>query len=294
MVVADNATRWNSTYSMIYRALKLRPQIRTFCLMNIDDLETDTLSSNEWDVLEEIESILEPFHMVTKRLEGNNKEGHHGSIWEALPAVELLLRHLETLKEVHTTGYIAICVNLAWTKLEEYYKRMDVAPAYAVALFLHPKFRFDYFKKRWTTKTLKPYQKPTLLAIRKLFDTQYRNSMTETALQALDAENEEEEEDIFTAFLNEDIRPKDEFDAYINGSTIAVKKDFNLIQWWASSGSPQLTNMAFDMLSIPAMSSETERVFSGAKLTISPSRNRLSEDIIEATECLNRWYKAGL
>jgi len=81
--------------------------------MNIDDLETDTLSSNEWDVLEEIESILEPFHMVTKRLEGNNKEGHHGSIWEALPAVELLLRHLETLKEVHTTGYIAICVNLA-------------------------------------------------------------------------------------------------------------------------------------------------------------------------------------
>jgi hypothetical protein len=54
--------------------------------------------------------------------------------------------------------------------------------------------------------------------------------MTETALQALDAENEEEEEDIFTTFLNEDIRLKDEFNAYINGSTIAVKKDFNLIQ----------------------------------------------------------------
>jgi hAT family C-terminal dimerisation region len=53
-------------------------------------------------------------------------------------------------------------------------------------------------------------------------------------------------------------------------------------------------NMAFDILSIPAMSAETERVFSGAKLTISPSRNRLGEDIIEATECLNRWYRAGL
>ena len=42
------------------------------------------------------------------------------------------------------------------------------------------------------------------------------------------------------------------------------------------------------------ISAETERIFSGAKLTISPARNRLSEDIIEATECLNRWYRAGL
>jgi hypothetical protein len=58
--------------------------------------------------------------------------------------------------------------------------------------------------------------------------------------------------------------------------------------------SSQLVNMAFNILLIPAMSSETERGFSGAKLTLSPSRNRLSEDVIEATECLNRWYKAGL
>ena len=45
---------------------------------------------------------------------------------------------------------------------------------------------------------------------------------------------------------------------------------------------------------IPAMSAETERIFSGAKITISPSRNRLGDDVIEATECLNRWYRAGL
>jgi hAT family C-terminal dimerisation region len=55
-----------------------------------------------------------------------------------------------------------------------------------------------------------------------------------------------------------------------------------------------MMNMAFDILSIPIMSAETERVFSGAKLTISLSRNRLSEDIIKATEYLNRWYRAGL
>ena len=118
--------------------------------------------------------------------------------------------------------------------------------------------------------------------------------MTETTLQALDTEKQKKE-DIFTTFLNKDIQLKDEFDTYFNRASLVVLNDFNPIQWWANNtGSPQMMNIAFDMLSIPAMSAETERVFSGAKLTISPSRNRLGEDIIEATECLNRWYRAGL
>jgi hAT family C-terminal dimerisation region len=56
----------------------------------------------------------------------------------------------------------------------------------------------------------------------------------------------------------------------------------------------QLTSMASDILSIPAMSAETERVFSDTKLKISPNQNRLGEDIIEAIEGLNRWYRAGI
>jgi len=44
-----------------------------------------------------------------------------------LPAVKLLLMHLEELKKVHRTGYIATSVNLAWTKLEEYYQLIPSA-----------------------------------------------------------------------------------------------------------------------------------------------------------------------
>jgi hAT family C-terminal dimerisation region len=118
--------------------------------------------------------------------------------------------------------------------------------------------------------------------------------VTQTALEALSV-NKQEKEDIFTAFLNRDTQPKDEFETYISRPPLATNANFNPIKWWANNAkSPQMMNMAFDILSIPAMSSETERVFSGVKLTISASRNRLSEDIIEATECLNRWYKAGL
>jgi hypothetical protein len=54
---------------------------------------------------------------------------------------------------------------------------------------------------------------------------------------------------------------------------------------------PHLSLMAIDLLSIPAMSAEPERVFSGAKLTITDQRARLQGTTIEALECLKSWYR---
>jgi hypothetical protein len=49
--------------------------------------------------------------------------------------------------------------------------------------------------------------------------------------------------------------------------------------------------MALNILSIPAMSADPERLFSGAKITISDRRNRLGIYIIKALECLKSWLK---
>jgi hypothetical protein len=51
----------------------------------------------------------------------------------------------------------------------------------------------------------------------------------------------------------------------------------------------RLAQMGLDMASIPAMSSDCERVFSQGKLLITGQRNRLKADIIEATQCLRMW-----
>ena len=70
----------------------------------------------------------------------------------------------------------------------------------------------------------------------------------------------------------------------------------SIIQWWEDHSTMYLalSRMALDILSIPAMSAEVERVFSSAKLLISDTRNRLKEDIIEACECLKSFNTAGL
>jgi hAT family C-terminal dimerisation region len=45
--------------------------------------------------------------------------------------------------------------------------------------------------------------------------------------------------------------------------------------------------MAVDILAMPAMSAEPERVFSGARCTISWERAKLGAESIEKGECIN-------
>jgi hypothetical protein len=49
--------------------------------------------------------------------------------------------------------------------------------------------------------------------------------------------------------------------------------------------------MALDILLIPTMSADPERLFSGAKIIILDRRNRLGIYIIKALECLKSWLK---
>jgi hAT family C-terminal dimerisation region len=52
--------------------------------------------------------------------------------------------------------------------------------------------------------------------------------------------------------------------------------------------------MAIDIYSIPAMSSEPERVFSSAKHTVSDQRNSLEAETIELLECMKSWFRLGI
>jgi hypothetical protein len=66
-------------------------------------------------------------------------------------------------------------------------------------------------------------------------------------------------------------------------------------KWWLEptqqKNYPNLSKMALDILLIPAMSADPERLFLGAKITISDRRTRLGIYTIEALECLKSWLK---
>ena len=54
---------------------------------------------------------------------------------------------------------------------------------------------------------------------------------------------------------------------------------------------PNLSKLALDILSIPAMSANPKRLFSSAKLLITNLRNKLGIDITKAFKCLKSQYK---
>ena len=68
--------------------------------------------------------------------------------------------------------------------------------------------------------------------------------------------------------------------------------------WWCQDTQrqrwPKLSRMAINILSIVLMSDEPERVFSGARRTVSWDRGQLEAEIIEMRECLKHWKRTGI
>lgn len=92
-------------------------------------------------------------------------------------------------------------------------------------------------------------------------------------------------------------RSLDEYEDYISQEPYDIGK-MSALTWWTQEAQksrwPRLSFMAIDVLSMPAMSDEAERVFSGARRTITWDRAQMAPDMIEYRECLKNWKKSGI
>jgi hypothetical protein len=303
MVVADNATRWNSTYSMIERAMRLKDLIDLFAARSFDkDIAQDQLTRDDWDQLTRILALLKPFKELTLRMESQAKDGKRGSIWEILPSMEILLHHLEAAKQDYEhLGYdhITVCINNAWKLLDRYYNLTETSPVYVAAVVLNPQLKWSFLEQLWEHRS--DWISEAHKAVEHLWTTSYKDRNPKLAGTSRETRVTVPDMDILEQFLSQrsDCRPlaqllADEYEDYCYIKPEA--RVSNIIQWWNDHSTlyPALSRMALDILSIPAMSAEVERVFSSAKLLISDARNRLKEDIIEACECLKSLNTAGM
>ena len=184
-------------------------------------------------------------------------------------------------------------INMGWYVLDKYYKSFDEAPAYTTALLLHPRRRLKYIDINWVSSWREPafttareiwanYKDLPLLKSQKEADnSQQELSKFERLAAELDVMEDEEE---------------DEFEKFVNAKPCKIT--CSPLEWWCKEEQrleyPRLHQMAMDILSIPPMSDEAERVFSGVRRTISWDRARLGAWIVEMTEVLGNWNKNGL
>lgn len=301
LVVADNSTRWNSVYNMLKMAFKLRTYIEVYVQRQIEadsksTLADDRLTVDEWIQLEQLMGLLAPFKEFTKALEGDGYDGMNGLMWQVLPVMDTLLQQLEHAKAQYASrtdgGFLKTSINNAWIVMDKYYTLTDKSPAYVIALVMNPRFKWHYIEKKWA-------EHPEWIAkARSMVDSVwqiYSNDQIRETTPPSPPSNGVTMYGSIKINYNDEIESSTALDEYRDYCQDPRERIENPINWWRGRMSryPRLSKMAFDYLSIPAMSAAVERTFSSSKLMLPQARNRLSAESIEAAECLRSWMKLG-
>jgi hypothetical protein len=279
----DNSTRWNSWYHMLEVAILLQDVIEEYFMIHgEDEIKLDRLNAMEWSTLREIKDFLVILKQTTKSL-----EGHHHTLDRVIPSMDFILSHYEKAKITYANhDVLKNMVNSGWQKMEKYYSKTDESPAYAASVILNPTRKVMYMDNYWRSSWAESAKE----AVRKLWQEEYKptNTPNTNTPTSVTMSNEYE---LWLGAIDAPEVIEDEYEAYLG-----AKKVFGYLQpidYWLDPKQkqdyPNLSRMAIDILSIPAMSSDPERAFSAAKITLTDRRNKLSIDMIECLECLKSW-----
>jgi hypothetical protein len=173
-----------------------------------------------------------------------------------------------------------------------------------MALILNPGFRTRYIKANWPKK----YATLALISAKKFWE-HYRDQIIpppSSNIAPFSYGKEPSQEplaldsfDRIARSLRSVTRPasEDEYEDYNSQESYDVGKQ-GALAWWSQDAQrerwPRLSLMAINILSIPPMSDEPERVFSGARRTVSWDRGQMEAEIMEIRECLKHWKRTGI
>ncbi|KAI8404487.1 hypothetical protein FOFC_15982 [Fusarium oxysporum] len=363
-VVVDNATRWLSQFSMIERALVLRPFYNSFVqraskegekvnLTRAGNIkkgsklpfflkEENRMTPDDWHVLGTLYDILLDSQLVVRGLEGDEQGKHRrkveeneidpplsGTSWDLIHAYEFLLETLESAKRAVANfpdgHHFAVNINLGWLKLNEYYEHLNDRPLIYGAAVLHPAYRWALFddlwgdddeRQLWITKAKEMVQD--------LWGREYRDLEVDDPEIELPANKRlKTSRNKFTAWRTKkrglttggisvtespirspaqsprssvgglDLDEYEQWQRDIEDADASVTDPY---EYWhiRRLKYPRLSRMALDLLTVPPMSAECERLFSTTGRMVTKSRNRLGASTIGLCQTLRSWLRAGL
>lgn len=317
MVICDNATQWNSAYAMIEGAMELRNYISLFCeeygqpphntLERESSCYLDVLTGEDWQMLSDSCLILKPFQNLAKRMEGHVKTGAHGSLWEVFVAIESTLKELNNFKANYTQlidegqdkQFILASIKNSVVVLEKYRGYVRDSPAYFAAVITNPSLKLELFKQK-APRFLYTAQK----SVQNLWAKEYieftgnmnasayipQEPGTSTVSAGVNLSDFEQW--ITLPDSLPDLPQSDSYMQYLSHPRIPTTDCQDLLGWWKDNRFTEghVTKLALDMLSIPAMSAEYERTLSSAEVMFNPHLDHLSDEVVEASECLRAWF----
>jgi hypothetical protein len=314
----------------IGRALNCKQRIQQFCENHQpkrgEGIDNDRLKAKHWYLLEALHTALGPFYAATLSSEGNNKTllDWFCTLDYVLDSIDASKNHFGKLADENPGSeeytFLQAGAAASWAKVEEYYGKADASAAYYAANVLDPTNKWAWFEHQWENHPQKKVwlegdrkKKSTSTGVKglvqELWEEEYKgkygpdpstltdSNKTSDKRKASSQQKTSEDDPFENLHKHKNwsrAKPKgtysDHYMDYI--STDPADRETDALEFWNArvTTQPDLARFALDMLAIPMMSAECERVFSSAKYLITDSRNRLKPDIIEANECLKHWF----
>ena len=286
-LVQDVATRWNSTYDMLERFVKLRSAVSTV----LDDPKWDQvkvkLYNSEWELMGKVVKVLKVFKEATEMLSSSQ-----ACISQIIPLVKVLKESLKRGKDDH--GVRSLKLQLI-KSLERRFDSKEFDDKYAIATLLDPRYKANFFDGKQARQS----------AISTLID-ELKSIVEETPSQDLSSiptsSTSEEQEESYTieSIMKKVIADNQEQDDYVSQDHYKENEtitDFlsspvessRCLEFWeefekgvgGNNVKLALVQLAKKYLTPPPTSTDVERLFSVAGNILTEERNRLLPENVD-------------
>ncbi|XP_046805012.1 LOW QUALITY PROTEIN: zinc finger BED domain-containing protein 4-like [Lucilia cuprina] len=289
-VIQDCPTRWNSTYYMMERLLKIKDSI----ILYLNNYEQLSITLDDWKIMEKCVNILKPFEEVTRELSSSTI-----SISSVIPLIHILTSKLNKEKSLESgPPYVAKIIETLMYELNFRFSDLRQTPIFSISSYLDPRYKLKFFGEDDKNKIRSELVK---LIHQNYSDVEVCNSSTKitekTTLIANDNDagphnaSSQIQADI-EMFLNEDSSDIEyEVDEILTVSEInEILKEYDKerkvhisqdpLLWWKKKLLKYkiLVPVVRQFLSTPPGSVPSEQLFSGAGLIYDTRRFNLKSD----------------
>jgi hAT family C-terminal dimerisation region len=197
---------------------------------------------------------------------------------------------------------IRVSINNAWEKLDEYYTLLGRSPLFTASIILNPNLGLRWLEATWNSSDQLQWLREAKRGIKAYFERWYLSNDVcfeedepgRPDESSLPPQSEQSRFDqwVKSRNLQYHSETESELDRYYG---LKPEQFADPVQWWIDHKSqfPRLSKFALDILAIPAMSTDCERAFSFAKLTLSDQRLSMLASLVEELQLMKDWMRHG-
>ncbi|CAI6376400.1 unnamed protein product [Macrosiphum euphorbiae] len=281
-LIQDCKTRWNSTFHMIQRILKVKDSV--LATLAVTNNELNNITSQEWELLSQCCNVLSIFNDVTEEVSAEKIV----TISKVVLYYGFLDEHLtsniyknDTLHEVEKMATDIQNV------LRAYFGNLEDKDVVAQSIILDPRFKKQGFSSDSKFLVAKTVLSRKLQSIRIGTENTAAGPSTEnpqtaqTATTSLLWKTFDNKVNSLIGQNNPTVAGIVELDKYL--AETLIPRSMDPLQWWSERKHiyPRLFEVVKRRLCIPGTSVPSERVFSKAGQVLTDFRSRLTTDKVE-------------